>query len=156
MKKAGILFLFLILCFSIAGIGGYVTSNSVTTWYVTLKKPEWNPPSWLFGPVWTVLYIFIALSGWLIWMERDKSAKAVLVVYFIQLVFNGLWTPIFFGLHNPLLAFIEICFLWLSIGIFIYLSWNVSLIASLLFIPYFCWVTFAAILNFTIWSLNRL
>lgn len=156
MKKIAILLLFLILCFSIAGAGAYFTAKSVTTWYVTLKKPCFNPPSWLFGPVWTVLYICISVSGWLIWIEGDrKSVKVLLIVYFIQLFFNGIWTPLFFGLHNPFLAFIDICFLWFSIGIFIYLSWNISIIASILFIPYWCWVSFASILNFTIWRLNN-
>lgn len=155
MKKYLVLFLFLLLCFSIAGFGGYFTSASVTTWYVTLKKPLWNPPSWLFGPVWTLLYIFIAVSGWLVWMKGvSKPVRVVLIVYFIQIFFNAIWSPVFFGLHNPFLAFIIICFLWVSIGIYLYLSWSISLPAYILFIPYWAWVTFASILNFTIWRLN--
>ena len=155
MKKLSILILFLFLSFTVAVFGSYFTASSVSTWYVTLKKPSFNPPGWIFGPVWTILYILIAISGWLIWLETsNKNVKIIMVCFFIQLFLNALWSPLFFGLKNPGLAFLEICFLWLSIAVYIFLSRNVSFKATLLFLPYWGWVTFASILNFFIWRMN--
>ncbi|MEQ8189637.1 MAG: TspO/MBR family protein [Candidatus Eremiobacterota bacterium] len=155
MKKITILILFLVICFLTAAFGSYFTVKSVSTWYLTIEKPLWNPPSWVFGPVWTILYILIALSGWLVWMKgSEKPVRIVLFLYFIQIFLNAIWSPIFFGLHNPFLAFIDICLLWIFIVIYMYFSCKISLPACILFIPYLAWVTFASILNFAIWRLN--
>jgi len=156
MKKTTVLILFLLLTFGIAAFGSYFTVSSVSTWYVTLKKPSFSPPGWLFGPVWTVLYISIALSGWFIWMEGSKkNIKAVMIFFFIQLFLNALWSPLFFGMQKPGWAFGEICLLWLSIGIYLFLSRRISTKAFLLFLPYWAWVSYASVLNFFIWQLNR-
>jgi len=125
------------------------------TWYDLLAKPSWRPPNWLFAPVWTVLYLMIAVSGWLVWRETGVAgAKLPLTVYAIQLVLNAAWTPIFFGLHRPDLAFFEIVLIWLSIVATIALFYPVHAGAAWLLVPYLGWVTFAAALNFAIWSLN--
>jgi tryptophan-rich sensory protein len=120
-----------------------------------LAKPSWRPPNWLFAPVWTVLYLMIAVSGWLVWREAGVAgAKIPLTVYAIQLVLNAAWTPIFFGLHRPDLAFFEIVLIWLSIVATILLFYPIHAGAAWLLVPYLGWVTFAAALNFAIWSLN--
>ncbi|MHC9544553.1 MAG: TspO/MBR family protein [Vulcanimicrobiota bacterium] len=136
-------------------IGSMFTFESVKTWYAALNKPPWTPPSWLFGPVWTLLYCAIAVSGWLIWRERaQKKILPVMGIFVLQLFLNGLWSYLFFGLHNPGIAFIDIVGLLLLIALFITLSWNISRIAAILWVPYLCWVGFAAALNYTVWTLN--
>ena len=125
------------------------------TWYRQLAKPAWRPPDWLFGPVWLLLYISIAVSGWLVWRkaEPDEAALA-LGVYALQLLLNGLWSVVFFGLRRPDLAVLEILGLWLSIVATIAAFAAVDEWAALLLVPYLLWVSFAALLNFSIWRLN--
>ncbi len=124
-------------------------------WYRHLVKPSWRPPDWLFGPVWLVLYLSIAVSGWLVWRRAgfDEAALA-LAVYALQLVLNGLWSAIFFGLHRPGLALIEIICLWFSILATIVVFHPLDATAAYLLIPYAGWVGFAVILNHRIWRLN--
>ena len=122
-------------------------------WYEALEKPSWNPPNWLFGPVWTVLYVMIAIAGWLVWQKRGES-RAPVVMWGVQLALNALWSYLFFGAQLPGVAFAEIIVLLASILAFIVVSWRVSRAASLLFVPYAAWVGFASLLNFTIWRLN--
>ena len=124
-------------------------------WYRRLNKPSWRPPDWLFGPVWLVLYIMIAISGWLVWRSAGLEGAAVaLTVYVVQLVLNGLWSVIFFGLRRPDLAFAEIICLWLSILATIAAFYPLNATAAYMLIPYAAWASFAAILNFKIWRLN--
>jgi benzodiazapine receptor len=123
-------------------------------WYEALAKPSWRPPNWLFAPVWACLYISIAVSGWLVWRVSAPGSTVALAVFALQLALNAAWTPIFFGLHRPDLAFYEIVFLWLSIVATIALFYTVQERAALLLMPYLAWVTFAAALNFSIWQLN--
>ena len=124
-------------------------------WYRQIKKPSWRPPDWLFGPVWLVLYVSIAISGWLIWLEsHSEGAMLALIVYAVHLVLNGLWSVVFFGMRRPDLAFIEVVFLWLSILATIATFTPVNEIAAYVLMPYACWVAFAVILNFRIWRLN--
>lgn len=124
-------------------------------WYRQLAKPPWRPPDWLFGPVWFVLYISIAVSGWFVWREAGfDGAASALAVYGIHLLLNGLWSVIFFGLRRPDLAFMEIICLWVSILATIAMFFSVNETAAYILIPYLCWVTFAAALNFRIWRLN--
>ena len=124
-------------------------------WYEQLVKPSWRPPNWLFAPAWTILYLTIAVSGWLVWRDFGFAAAALpLTVYAIQLVLNAAWTPIFFGLHRPDLAFFEIVLLWLSILATIALFYPLNAGAAWLLVPYLAWVTFAAALNLAIWQLN--
>lgn len=145
----------LVLCFGAAGIGGAVTTPNIGGWYATLTKPSWNPPNWIFGPVWTALYLMMALAAWLVWRQAGwPGAKVPLTAFGVQLVLNILWSCLFFGLKNPGLAFCEVLLLWLAIAVTAVAFWGRSKVAGMLFVPYLAWVTFAAVLNFTIWRLN--
>lgn len=153
MKPILVLLLFLLIVFAIAFTGSWFQSGE---WYESLSKPTFNPPDWLFGPVWTVLYILIALSGWLVWREAGFStARAAFIVYFIQLIFNASWLWIFFGLHRPALAFAHIMALWFFILLNVILFSRINKIAALLLFPYYAWVSFASILNMALWRLNK-
>ncbi|ACZ84899.1 TspO/MBR family protein [Streptosporangium roseum] len=120
--------------------------------YLALERPPWAPPQWLFGPAWTVLYIMIAISGWLAWSARGWTPA--LGVYAAQLVLNAAWTPLFFGAGRYGLAFAEIVVLWAAIAATIVLFRRISRVAAWLLVPYLLWVTYAASLNFAIWRLN--
>jgi translocator protein len=122
-------------------------------WYAALDKPSWTPPGWLFGPVWSVLYLMIAIAGWLVWQKREVT-KVPVIFWAAQLLLNAAWSYLFFGLHQPGLAFVEIMVLLATILGFIGAAWPVSRAAALLFLPYAAWVAFAAFLNFSIWRLN--
>lgn len=136
-------------------IGGLVTATSVGTWYVELSKPDWNPPGWIFGPVWTSLYILMGIAAFLVWKQGSKKPiKKAMWFYGIQLVLNMLWSILFFGLQNPQMAFFEIIVLLIMI-IFTTLQFlKINKRAAILMIPYIAWVSFATLLNFTIWQLN--
>lgn len=124
-------------------------------WYRALAKPRWCPPDWLFGPVWLVLYIAIAVAGWLVWRRAGlDGAASALAVYGLQLVLNGLWSTLFFGLRRPDLAFFEVVALWLAIVATIALFLPLDAVAAWLLVPYAAWVGFAALLNFSVWRLN--
>lgn len=117
-------------------------------WYEHLAKPPWRPPNWLFGPAWTILYAMIAISGWMVWKASSWPAVApAMAVYGLQLVLNAGWTPLFFGLRRPDLAFYELLLLWASILATILTFLPISEFAALLLVPYLCWVTFAGALN---------
>ena len=125
-------------------------------WYETLRKPSWTPPNWLFGPAWSILYAASAFAGYLVWISAAPGEATVpLIVYGAQLILNGLWSGIFFGLRRPDLAFGELILLWLSILATIGAFWAVRTDAALLLVPYLAWVTFAGALNFAVWRLNR-
>jgi benzodiazapine receptor len=143
-----------LLCFLAAGLGSLFTMASLGSWYVGLAKPSWNPPSWLFGPVWTVLYAMMAVAGWLVWRRGGAASQLALRWFAIQLALNVGWSAVFFGLQLPGRAFVEILVLWLAIAATLVASWKVSRAAGILLAPYILWVSFAAILNFTIWRLN--
>ena len=121
-------------------------------WYQTLIKPGWTPPNWLFGPVWTLLYIMIAIAGWLVW--REQGISALVALWALQLLFNGAWSWIMFSQHQIGWAFADIVLLWGAIILFAVLAWPVAPAASLLFVPYIVWVSYAGALNFAIWRLN--
>jgi len=141
------------LCFAVAAIAGrYIPGE----WYAALNKPSWNPPSWIFGPVWAALYIMMGVAAWLVWKQHGfKGAGLALGLFLFQLVLNGFWTWIFFGLHRPAVAFAEIVALWLAIVATIIVFWPKNIAAGILLIPYAAWVAFAALLNFNLWRLNR-
>lgn len=125
-------------------------------WYERLAKPAWRPPNWLFAPVWSLLYLMIAVSGWLVWRKAGFSGAAgPLAVFALQLGLNAAWTPVFFGLHRIDLGFATICLLWLAIAATFVAFYPVSATAALLLLPYLAWVTFAAALNFAIWRVNQ-
>ena len=145
----------LALCFGASGIGSSFTIPEIDGWFATLKKPSFNPPNWLFGPVWSVLFLLMAVSAWLVWRKfRLDRSRAAMTIFFVQLIANVLWSILFFGLHSPSMAFIWICVLWSLIVSTIMLFWRKSPLAGALLVPYLGWVTFAGVLNFWIWRLN--
>ena len=154
--KLGVLIISIIICLSIGFLGSIFTSSSVNSWYPTIKKPSFNPPSWIFGPVWTVLYILMGISVYLFWLNSKNPDYLVrgLILFVVHLILNFAWSFLFFGLQNPLLALIEIVVLWLSIIFVIFYFYKVSKTSSYLLIPYLLWVTFASILNLFIVILN--
>jgi tryptophan-rich sensory protein len=151
MKNFIKLLISIIVCQLAGGIGSIFTSSSVKTWYLTINKPSFNPPNWLFAPVWTVLFLLMAISLFLIWRKNYKSG---IIIFFIQLFFNMLWSAMFFGLKSSLLGFIVIVVLWFLILATIIKFFKISKPAAWLLIPYILWVTFAGVLNFSILILN--
>jgi tryptophan-rich sensory protein len=121
-------------------------------WYASLNKPEWNPPSWIFGPVWTALYLMMAGSAWLVW--RRDGWRRPLWLYFTQLALNAAWTPVFFGAREIGWALVLIVVLWLAILVTLLSFLRVSRVAGGMLLPYLAWVSFAAFLNFTLWRMN--
>lgn len=125
-------------------------------WYAALAKPAWNPPNWIFGPVWTVLYVLMAVSAWLVWRQAGFGGAGVaLGLFIVQLALNGLWSYLCFGLHRLDLALVDIALMWGAILAVTILFWGVNRIAGALLVPYLAWVSFASFLNFTLWLLNR-
>lgn len=122
-------------------------------WYQQLAKPSWNPPGWIFAPVWTALYVCIAVAGWLVWRRAGRMVPA-LHFWFVQWVLNWMWSFLFFGLHRPDLALIDVGLLLVAIFAFVFSARRRSAAASWLFVPYALWVSFATALNFAIWQLN--
>jgi tryptophan-rich sensory protein len=142
----------LVACFAAAALGGFFMPGE---WYSSLQKPSWNPPGWIFGPVWTALYTMMAVAAWLVWKRGGFTAqRRPLTTFLVQLALNAAWTPLFFGLHRPGLAFAEILLLWLAIIATLAAFRRVSRIAAWLLVPYLAWVSFAAALNFALWRLN--
>ncbi|WP_082073061.1 TspO/MBR family protein [Hyphomicrobium sp. 99] len=121
-------------------------------WYASLNKPAWTPPNWAFPVAWTILYILIAIAGWLTWKAAGFTHATV--VWGIALILNALWSYIMFGQHQISLALLELVALWIAIILFIGMAWRVDARASYLFLPYLAWVTFAGTLNFAVWQLN--
>jgi benzodiazapine receptor len=143
---------FIALCSLAAAIGALFRPGE---WYEQLAKPSWRPPNWLFAPVWTLLYLTIAVSGWLVWREVGLAGGALaLSIYLVQLLLNASWTPLFFGLHRPDLALLDIALLWLTISATMAVFYPLSASAAWLLLPYLLWVSFAAALNFSIWRLH--
>jgi benzodiazapine receptor len=145
-----------IICLLAGFIGSVFTSPSIPAWYATLTKPSFNPPDWVFAPVWTILFVLMGISAYLVWNKglQNKDVKISLFIFGIQLVLNALWSFLFFGLHSPFYAFVEIILLWAAIALTILNFFKISRRAGLLLLPYILWVSFAALLNFTIWRLN--
>lgn len=143
--------IFCILIAQGAGIlGSVATFSSAKTWYITdLIKPSFNPPSWVFGPVWTLLFFLMGIALYLVWNKKNN-----LFWFWVQLILNTLWSFLFFGLHSPWLAFYEIIFLWIAILVTIVKFWSYNKKAGVLLLPYLAWVSFASFLNFSIARLN--
>ena len=136
------------ICFAAAGVGGYATTRSLRDWYLALPKPSWNPPNWVFGPVWTVLYLAMAVAAWLVWRVRDERDVAAALVWFAaQLVLNVAWSVVFFGLRAPKGGLAVIVALWLAIVGTILAFAPISTPAAAILAPYLLWVTFATALN---------
>ncbi len=158
MNKSTRILVVVVTCLAVGYFSGMVTRSAITTWYPTLVKPSFNPPNWIFAPVWTMLYAMMGVAAGLVWncIEIEKElVKKALIFFAIQLALNTLWSFLFFGLKNPMLAGIEIIILWLMIyETYIQFS-KINKIAGYLFIPYLLWVSFATVLNGSIWWLNR-
>jgi tryptophan-rich sensory protein len=149
------LILSILFCESAGLIGTIFTAKNIPAWFSTLKKPAFNPPDWLFGPVWITLYAMMGISLYLIWKKSgEQDVKLPITLFIIQLILNALWTLIFFGLKSPQYAFIEIVILWIFILLCIIKFYPISVTASLLLIPYLLWVSFASVLNYSLWRLN--
>jgi benzodiazapine receptor len=150
---------------SIIGLSGWLAASFAAgwigsrympgEWYASLAKPSWNPPNAVFGPVWSALYVLMGVSAWLVWRRAGFSgARAGLVLFFVQLILNALWSYLFFGLHRPAFAFVDIVVLWAVILAVVVLFWQVQRVSAALLLPYLAWVGFASYLNFVLWRLN--
>lgn len=158
MNKIVKIIIALIVCLAVGYSASTVTRPSVETWYPTIVKPVFNPPNWIFMPVWTLLYILMAIAAGLVWdkiKEQTEEVKKALLFFIIQLTLNAIWSYLFFGLKNPLLALVEIALLWLMIYETYLKFIKINKIAGYLLIPYMAWVAFAGILNASIWWLNK-
>lgn len=158
MKLKGVvLLIFCIVISELAGIiGSIFTFNAIPTWYATLNKPAFSPPNWLFGPVWTTLYLLMGISLFLVLRKgfKKKGVRAASIIFGIQLMLNALWSIIFFGLGNIGFAFFWILLLWFFILLTMIEFYRISKPASFLLLPYILWVSFASALNFAVWMLN--
>ena len=145
----------IVLC-QLAGIVGSVfTFASITSWYSSLNKPWFVPPNWVFGPAWITLYTLMGIALYLVWQKGvNEKTKLPLTIFGFQLILNAIWSILFFGMQMPMIAFVEIVILWITIALTIYKFYPVSKKAAYLLIPYICWVSFAALLNYSIWILN--
>ena len=158
MNKITKILVMVATCLIVGYFSGLVTRSSIATWYPTLVKPIFNPPNWIFAPVWSMLYIMMGVAAGLIWyrMEQEKEVvKNALTFFGFQLALNALWSFLFFGLKNPMLAGLEIIILWLMIYETYLKFTKINKIGGYLMIPYLLWVSFASVLNASIWWLNR-
>ena len=146
---------FLAICAMVSIVGGLVTATSVGGWYQTLDKPPFNPPDWVFGPVWTLLFVMIAVAGWRVWQKRHARAVGwALTVYALQLLLNLGWSVLFFGMQRVDLAAIEIVIFLAAIALNVRLFMPIDRLAGLLLVPYLCWVGFATVLTVAIFRIN--
>jgi tryptophan-rich sensory protein len=153
MKK---LVISILICVGIGAIAGFVTAGeSSSDWYMNLQKPSFQPPSWLFSPVWTFLYIMMGIALWMVWKKPNSRERNIAItIFFAQLLFNFLWSIIFFNWHGVGMALIDILVLWVLILSTIFSFGKLSKTAAWLLVPYISWVTFATILNYAIWQMN--
>jgi tryptophan-rich sensory protein len=150
-SRVGLLF-WVALSFAAAGVGSRFPPGD---WYAHLAKPAFNPPAWVFAPVWTLLYLVMGLAAWLVWRERGVARAApALALFLVQLALNAAWSWLFFGLHHIGWALLDLAALWLAIGVTLLAFWAHRPLAGLLMVPYLLWVSFAALLNFQLWRLN--
>ena len=149
------LILSIALPLAVGGISGYFTAEAIPTWYATLKQPSFNPPNWIFAPVWTTLYILMGVGLYLIWkMPATDERDLAIISFLIQLLFNFAWSFYFFYLKNIPFALVVIIALWLAIAAMLFLFYKQKPIAAYINIPYLCWVSFATVLNFAYFQLN--
>jgi tryptophan-rich sensory protein len=135
-------------------LGQAATYPNLASWYADLAKPPFNPPNWIFGPVWTTLYALMAFAVWRVLDSNSVLKRVALILFFIQLAFNAAWSWLFFGLHNPLLGLVDIVPQWLLVVATMLIFWRIDRLAGLCLLPLTCWVAFASLLNFEIWRLN--
>lgn len=156
-KKLLGLILAIVICQMAGVIGSVFTFDAIPTWYVTLQKPTFSPPNWVFGPVWVTLYTLMGISIFIIWQEGIKNKKVKEAVYWFgaQLFFNAIWSIIFFGLKDVFLALVVISIMWVLIVVTITKFWKINKISAYILLPYLAWVSLASVLNYNIWILNR-
>jgi benzodiazapine receptor len=147
----------IVACLAAGAIGSIFTRSAIPTWYATLQKPVFSPPNWLFAPVWTLLYILMGIAAFLVWRKglENRQVRIALIFFLIQLVLNASWSVVFFGLESPLYGLIVISILWVAILVTVTKFFKISRAASMLMWSYLLWVTFAAVLNSSIWLLNQ-
>ena len=147
----------IVICQLAGFMGSLLTTPSIPTWYASLNKPSFNPPNWVFAPVWTTLFVLMGISAYLVWNQGLQNApvKRALIIFLVQLALNVFWSFLFFKLQSPTYAFVEITVLWIAIALTIVAFFRISRPAALLLIPYIVWVSFAAVLNSSIARLNR-
>ncbi|MEO6871252.1 MAG: TspO/MBR family protein [Chthoniobacterales bacterium] len=151
-KSIGVLVLWIALTFVAPALGFRAKPDE---WFASLTKPGFNPPSWVFAPVWTILYLLMAIATWLVWRQGGWERQTFpLSLYLVQLVLNAAWTPLFFGAHRIGLALIDIVLQWLAIAATLFVFARVDALAAWLFVPYLAWVSFATVLNFEFWRRN--
>jgi translocator protein len=139
----------------VAGVGSLLTAPSIPTWYAGLVKPSFSPPNWVFGPAWTLLYALMAYACFRVLnLSKSPERTTALIFFAVQLVLNGLWSPVFFGLHSPFAALMIIGAMWVAIAFTLFSFWKLDKIAGACLVPYLAWVSFASVLNFEIWRLN--
>lgn len=157
MSKTLKVILSIVFCLLVGAIGSFFTAPAIPSWYAYLNKPFFSPPNWIFAPMWTILYILMGISFYLIWSnaKKGKSKNEALGNFYVQLILNFVWSPIFFGMKNLGLAFIVIVLMWLFILRTIQSFAKLNKKASYLLYPYIAWVSFASILNLSVWLLNR-
>ena len=158
MNKITRITIAIIVCLTVGYSSSAITKTGVETWYPTIIKPAFNPPNWVFMPVWTLLFVLMGIAAGLVWdkiKEQNAEVKKALGFFLIQLALNAIWSYLFFGLNNPMLALIEIAILWLMIYETYLKFIKINKTAGYLLIPYMAWVGFAALLNASIWWLNK-
>lgn len=158
MSKSLKIVIFAFISLVLGSIGGLITTPAIPTWYANLDKPFFSPPNWLFGPVWTILYFLIGISFALIWnkyKKGDKKIVAAMKLFGIQFLLNLIWSPVFFGMKNLFLALVVIVAMWYFILKTIKAFAKIDKTPAYLLYPYFAWVSFASLLNFAVWILNR-
>ena len=146
------LILFLAITFAASAIGGYITATFKEPWYSQIILPSFNPPSWVFGPVWTTLYIFMSLAIWIVWNKTNDNK--IIKIYFLHIFFNALWSIIFFGFHKIGLALIDLLIILFFIILLMKIYFKISKFSFYLMVPYFFWSAYAFLLNFSIFFLN--
>jgi translocator protein len=153
-RSLGMLLFLILLCLAVGQIGVFFTTEQAFHWYNTLAKPEWTPPNVVFLVVWTVIYVLMAFAAWLVWRAKTPGYRNALIFWGVQLVLNAIWTPLFFGQQAILYGFIIIDILWIFLLITMVLFYQHSKLAAFIMALYFLWISFAGILNFTIWQMN--
>lgn len=146
---------FIGFCQAAGAIGSIFTTSSIPSWYAFLAKPFFNPPTWVFAPAWIILYSLMGVSLYLVWVSKSKLRKEAVKIFVLQLILNSAWSIIFFGLKLPGVAFVEIIILWLLILATIVKFYKINKLSAYLLIPYILWTSFASLLNYSIWVLNK-
>jgi tryptophan-rich sensory protein len=150
-----VLVAFVLVCFGAGAVGSWFTTPALDGWYANLRKPAWNPPNWVFAPVWSALYLLMAVAAWLVWRRAGfRAPRGALSLFFAQLILNVTWSVLFFGLRSPIAALGGIAMLWVAIVATIVAFSRTSPTASWIMAPYLAWVTFASALNLAIWRLT--